>query len=223
MELVVTGTGTDVGKTVACSVLLARYVGRIQSTYWKPVATGSRQGSDSALVASLVGPKLQILEECYQFPSPVSPHLAAQLAGFEIDPWRILQAHKSHQKMIGKGLLVMEGIGGLLVPLTENGYLLADLLNELNLPCLVVASSTLGTINHTLLTIEALRSRGLCLLGVVLNGPPNEDNRKVIERLGRTQVVAEIQPLRCVSQETVFEMANNFDINGKLDHLLMGS
>jgi dethiobiotin synthetase len=116
-----------------------------------------------------------------------------------------------------------EGIGGLLVPLTEGGYLLADLLKGLSLPCLLVSSSQLGTINHTLLTLEALRARNLCLAGVVLNGPVNLENRRAIERFGHTSVVAEVEPLHPLSRETVAQAASGFDPDGVLERTLPGS
>ena len=223
MEVVVTGTGTEIGKTVVSAVLLARWAARGDVTYWKPVATGAEEGSDSRQVASLVGPKLRVLEECYRFAPPLSPHLAARLAGVEIEAERIFSAYRRQRKSSGSGRLVVEGIGGLLVPLTDRGYLLADLLKALDLPCLVVASSQLGTINHTLLTLEALRSRGLSLAGVVLNGPANLENRRAIERFGRTRVVAELEPLSPLSRETVTQAASEFDRDGVLERRLRQS
>ena len=223
MEVVVTGTGTEIGKTVVSAVLLARWAGRMGVTYWKPVATGAEEGSDSLEVASLAGPEVRVLKECYRFAPPLSPHLAARMAGVEIEPERILSACRRHRESAGGGLLVVEGIGGLLVPLTDRGYLLADLLKALDLPCLVVASSQLGTINHTLLTLEALRSRGLSLAGVVLNGPSNLENRRAIERFGRTRVVAELEPLDPLSRETVARAASEFDRDGVLERHLLES
>ena len=96
----------------------------------------------------------------------------------------------------------------------------ADLLKALDLPCLIVSSSQLGTINHTLLTLEALRSRGLSLAGVVLNGPVNPENRRAIERFGRTRVVAELEPLDPLSPETVAQAASEFDRDGVLERNL---
>ncbi|MDE2925806.1 MAG: dethiobiotin synthase [Acidobacteriota bacterium] len=222
MQVLVTGTGTEIGKTVVSAVLLAHWAGRTHVTYWKPVATGAEEGSDSQEVASLAGPEVRILKECYRFGPPLSPHLAARLAGVEIEPERILSAYRRHRESVGDGLLVVEGIGGLLVPLTDRGYLLADLLKDLALPCLVVASSQLGTINHTLLTLEALRSRDLSLAGVVLNGPANLENRRAIERFGRTRVVAELQPLNPLSCETVARTASGFDRDRVLERCLLG-
>ncbi len=223
MQVLVTGTGTEIGKTVVSAVLLAHWAGRTHVTYWKPVATGAEEGSDSQEVASLAGPEVRILKECYRFGPPLSPHLAARLAGVEIEPERILSAYRRYRESVDDGLLVVEGIGGLLVPLTDRGYLLADILKGLDMPCLVVASSQLGTINHTLLTLEALRSRDLSLAGVVLNGPANLENRRAIERFGRTRVVAELQPLDPLSRETVARAASEFDRDRMLERCLLGS
>lgn len=223
MQVLVTATGTEIGKTVVSAVLLAHWAGRTHVTYWKPVATGADEGSDCMEVASLVGPEVRILKECYRFGPPLSPHLAARLAGVEIEPERIFSAYRRHRESVGDGLLVVEGIGGLLVPLTDQGYLLADLLKGLDLPCLVVASSQLGTINHTLLTLEALRSRGLSLAGVVLNGPANLENRRAIERFGRTRIVAELKPLNPLSRETIARAASEFDRDRVLERCLLGS
>ena len=220
MEIAVTGTGTEIGKTVVSAVLLARWSRRMEVSYWKPVATGAEEGRDSLEVASLVGPELRVLEECYRFGPPLSPHLAARLAGVEIEPERIVSACRRHREASGEGLLVVEGIGGLLVPMTDGGYLVADLLKALDLPCLIVSSSQLGTINHTLLTLEALRSRGLSLAGVVLNGPVNPENRRAIERFGRTRVVAELETLVPLSRETVAQAASEFDRDGVLERNL---
>ena len=170
-----------------------------------------------------MGPELRVLEECYRFAPPLSPHLAARLAGVEIEPERILSAYRRHRESSGNGLLVVEGIGGLLVPLTDRGYLFADLIKVLGLPCLVVSSSQLGTINHTLLTLEALRSRGLSLAGVVLNGPVNLENRRAIERFGQTRVVAELEPLNPLSRETIAQAASEFDPDGVLERDLRQS
>lgn len=223
MEIAVTGTGTEIGKTVVSAVLLARWAGRMEVSYWKPVATGAEEGSDSLEVASLVGPELRVLKERYCFGPPLSPHLAARLAGVEIEPESILSDYRRHREASGDGLLVVEGVGGLLVPLTEGGYLLADLLKALDLPCLVVSSSRLGTINHTLLTIEAIRTRGLRLAGVVLNGPANQENRRAIERFGHAPVVAELEPLTPLSPDTVERAAIEFDPERVLERYLLGS
>jgi dethiobiotin synthase len=220
MSLVVIGTDTGAGKTVACAVLLARYGARLRLAYWKPVATGAREGRDVEAIRRLCGGAVEALEERYLFDEPLSPHLAARRSRARIDPEALLAALVEHGLADARRALVIEGVGGLLVPLTEHGYLLANLLADMHLPCLLVARSTLGTINHTLLTLEALRSRRLELAGVVLNGPRNTENRRAIERFGAAEVVAEIEPIRPLGRAGVRRAARSFDRRGRLGRYL---
>src|SRR5262249_55880626 len=144
---------------------------------------------------------------------PLSPHLAARLVGATIDP-ALLRKELARHRAAGRALVV-EGVGGLLVPLTEEGYLFVDFLLESRLPCLLVARGTLGTINHTLLTLEALRARAIPIAGVVLDGPPNRENRRAIERLGRVPVLAEVAPL-ALDRPAIAAAAQSFDPEGRL-------
>ena len=220
MSLVVVGTGTEIGKTITCAVLLSRYAGISKLAYWKPIATGSAEHRDTQVIERLCGPEVEILQELYLFEPPVSPHLAARLAQKKIHPQRVLKALETYQQKNSERALIIEGIGGLLVPLTADGYLLADLLREMALPCLLVASSTLGTINHTLLTLEAMRSRDLKLVGVVLNGPPNHENRLAIEAFGGVQIISEIEPIEPVSSNSVLQTSRGFDRRALLESYL---
>jgi malonyl-CoA O-methyltransferase len=111
---------------------------------------------------------------------------------------------------------VIEGAGGLLVPLTDRGYLLADLIAELELPALIVARSTLGTINHTLLSVEAARARGIPVLGVVLNGPANPENARAIERFGKVRVIGQLPPARLRDLRTFDRLTRDLDRAGRL-------
>jgi dethiobiotin synthase len=210
MSLMVVGTGTEIGKTITCAVMLARYSSDLRLAYWKPVATGSVEGRDTLEIKRLCGHQTEILQESYLFEPPVSPHLAAHLAKEKIRPERIIESFSAHQKEDSRALIV-EGIGGLLVPLTSEGYLLADLIQEMDLPCLLVASSGLGTINHTLLTIEAIQSRNLDLVGVVLNGPENRENRHAIHQFGQVPIIGQIEPIHPLSQENIARTARGFD------------
>jgi dethiobiotin synthase len=211
MSLVVVGTGTEIGKTITCAVLLARYSSHFPLAYWKPVATGSAQGRDTLEIMRLCGHQAEILQESYLFEPPVSPHLAARLAKKRIRPERIIETFSTHRKRNPGRALIIEGIGGLLVPLTSGGYLLADLIQELALPCLLVASTTLGTINHTLLSIEAMKSRDLQLVGVVLNGPENRENRRAIHKFGHHPIIGHIHPLHPLSPKNIGRAARGFD------------
>jgi malonyl-CoA O-methyltransferase len=221
LTLAVVGTGTEVGKTVVSAVLLARYVAELPLAYWKPVATGELGSErDAAVVRRLAGPGPQIVPEAYLFTDPLSPHLAARLTGAVIDPAKLAADLARLRAVAGRGLVV-EGVGGVLVPLSEPsergpGVLLADWLAAAALPCLVVALSTLGTINHTLLTLEALRARRIAVAGVVLNGPPNLENRRAIERFGDIEVVAELPPLAPLDPAAVARAARDFDPTGRL-------
>jgi dethiobiotin synthase len=216
MSLVVLGTGTGVGKTVTCAVLLTRYAKNLRLGYWKPVQTGCDADSDSRTVRELTGHAVDILPEAYAFPEPLSPHLAARLAGAAIDPERILETLVAHALDDRARSLVIEGVGGLLVPLTDSGYLLADLCRDMHLPCVLVAESTLGTINHTLLTLEAIRARHLELAGVVLSGPENSENRRAIERFGRVEVVSEVREVRPLTPAGVLHATGTFDRSARL-------
>ena len=177
----VTGTDTDVGKTVVSAWLVAR----LGACYWKPVQAGNHPETNSAIVRRLsdVSPD-RILPEAYVLPEPIAPHEAARRAGVTIDMMKLVPPPCDRP-------LVVEGAGGLMVPLTDRAFVI-DLAQVLDLPVVLVTRSTLGTINHTLLSLEAIRRRGLHLAGVVVNGPETPHNRAAIERYGQVEIIAEI-------------------------------
>ncbi len=216
MSLFVTATGTEVGKTVTSALIALRYANRGPLAYWKPIATGADEGSDSEAVRRLVGHRVEILPEVYSFRPPIAPHDAARRARKSIDPERLFAELVAHATSDGDRAMIVEGIGGALVPLTENGYSVADFVRDLHLPCVVVAASGLGTINHTLLTLEALRRREVEIAGVVLNGPRHRDNRRTIARLGEVDVLAEVDPIRRLGRASAERAARGFDRRGKL-------
>jgi len=184
----VTGTDTGVGKTVAAAALMHRFRGVGPLRYWKPIQTGTEIDDDTETVRRLgaCSPE-EIFGEGVRLPKPVSPHLAAQWAGQRID----LAELRGLVKNDDDTMWIVEGAGGLLVPINEK-QTMADWIAYLALPVLVVARSGLGTINHTLLTLEALQSRSLRVAGVMMIGEPNADNRAAIEKYGRVPVVAEM-------------------------------
>lgn len=181
-QVFVTGTDTGVGKTVVSGFLAHRWQGH----YWKPVQSGTVEGRDLDEVLRL-GAKVRILPSRYELREPLSPHLAARLEGK-----RIVLSDFELPRV--NGPLVVEGAGGVLVPLNEKDLML-DLMRLLALPVVLVARSSLGTINHTLLTLQCLRAAGIPVVGVVLNGPPNQDNLDAIVHFGSTRVLAELPPL----------------------------
>ncbi|MBF0158748.1 MAG: dethiobiotin synthase [Magnetococcales bacterium] len=188
----VTGTDTNVGKTVISAWLLHHSRGG----YWKPIQSGLDGESDSDAVQRLSGVAAEHFHpSCYRLQAPLSPHESARLDGVTIDLARC-QPPRSDR------LLIAEGAGGVLVPLNQND-LMIDLMAQLAWPVLVVARSTLGTINHTLLTLTALRQRGLSVIGVIMNGVPNPVNRQAISYYGRVDVVAEFPWLDQLTAATV--------------------
>jgi dethiobiotin synthase len=200
----VTGTDTDVGKTVVSAWL----VGRLGASYWKPVQAGNHPETDSEIVRRLSGaPPERILIEAYVLAEPIAPHEAARRAGTTIDVAKLVPPACD-------GPLVVEGAGGLLVPLDEKASVI-DLASELHLPIVLVARSTIGTINHTLLSIEAIRRRGLPLAGVVVNGPETPHNRAAIERYGKVEIIAEIPWLDQISPAVLMAIEPELDL-GKL-------
>lgn len=253
MSLAVLGTDTGVGKTVVSALLLAKYGrpeparesekvrdrrGRRAGgregdkaasgeafpdlAYWKPVSTGVERDRDAVFIRTRVGDLAVVLEEEYRFQPPVSPHLAARLAGVEIDLGRLEEAWERHRDVPDRALVV-EGIGGVLVPLNDRGELLADLIARLHLPVALVARTELGTINHTLLSLEALRSRKIKVAAVVLDGPPSPENLEAIEAFGRVEVAAEVPPLvggRNPSRAAILTAAQGFDPGGVLGRYL---
>jgi len=190
MRLVVCGTDTDVGKTVV-SALLVQGLG---ATYWKPVQSGMEGGGDTGRVQQLLGlPPERVWPEAYRLTAPVSPHWAAERDGVSIDPARLALP-------AGDGPLVVATAGGLLVPLRRN-WLQIEQIAVWGLPVLLVARSGLGTLNHTLLSLEALERRSIPVLGLVLNGDPHPDNPRTLAALGGVPVLAELPPLDPLDRE----------------------
>jgi dethiobiotin synthase len=185
----VTGTDTNVGKTVVSAALLRRYRRHAPLRYWKPVQTGIEQDDDTAEVQRLADCEAsEILADGVRLRHPVSPHLAAVLNDRTIS-LDALMAVIAAQPPTDR--FVVEGAGGVLVPLNESD-LMIDLIARLGFPAVVVSRSGLGTINHTLLTLLALRGRGVPVAGVVMVGEPYPENRLAIEAYGRTRVLGHL-------------------------------
>ena len=192
MQLVVCGTDTDVGKTVVSALL----VQGLQASYWKPVQSGLEGGGDRNRVRQLLDlNEERMLPEAYAFSQPVSPHWASELDGTPLDPRTLALPDNP-------GPLVVETAGGLLVPLTRN-WLQIDQLQVWNLPIVLVARSGLGTLNHTLLSLEALKKRQINVLGLILNGPLHADNPRTLEQFGGVPVLAELPSLVPLTAETL--------------------
>ena len=186
MRFVVTGTDTNIGKTVFCAGLC----GLLGARYWKPVQAGLDEPTDSEVVAEFAG--VEIVPEAYRLKLAASPHQAAAEEGVTIDPDALGPP---------EGPLVIEGAGGLMVPLNPQ-TLTIDVFARWDLPLILCARTRLGTINHTLLSIEAIRARNIPLLGVAFIGDLNEESENIItevgkvKRLGRLPVIEPLTPGR---------------------------
>lgn len=186
----VTGTDTGVGKTLV-SAWLTHHWG---ADYWKPVQTGAAEGTDFGTVARLA-PGATIHPSAVVLQAPLSPHEAARRERTRIDLSAMIPPETARP-------LVVEGAGGVMVPLNEVA-LMIHLMERLRLPAVVVARTGLGTINHTLMTLEILRRHRVPLLGVVMNGQKNAGNRQAIEHFSGVPILAELQPLFAVTAGVV--------------------
>ena len=180
-RIVICGTDTDVGKTIVSSF----FVQGLNAVYWKPIQSGTEEGTDTKTVCNLLDLEPnRYLSERYKFKAPVSPHWAAEKES------RLIEPNNLNLPELEK-LIIIETAGGLMVPLNRN-WLQIDQLEIWGAPIILVARSGLGTLNHTLLSLEALKSRNIKILGIVLNGPPHNDNPKTLEQFGDTKILARL-------------------------------
>jgi dethiobiotin synthetase len=193
----VTGTDTNVGKTVLSALLVAA----LDAVYWKPVQTGASEGTDRESVrAWSEAAEDRFPLERYRFDPPVSPHLASRERGIQI----ALDAFKLPAASAG-WKWVVEGAGGVMVPLNERAVM-RDLIQCIGFPVVVAARTTLGTINHTLLTLAALRAAHLAICGVALIGDENVENRRAIEHYGDVSVIGHIPMLKKIDRGALLDV-----------------
>ncbi len=199
LRLVVCGTDTDVGKTVV-SALLVQGLG---ASYWKPVQCGLEGGGDRERLRQwLQLSEARLLPEAYRLAAPVSPHWAAELEGAQAGAGGLsIDASRLALPAV-EGPLVVECAGGLLVPLRRD-RLQIEQLQAWGLPVLLVARSGLGTLNHTLLSLEALAHRRIPVLGLVVNGPPHADNPRTLAALGGVPLLACLPPLETINRPSL--------------------
>lgn len=200
----ITGTDTDVGKTVLASLLCAA----LDGYYWKPIQTGAREGTDRrrVLAWSEIKPE-HAFPESYIFDEPVSPHLAAKHAVTRITLEKIVRPVPP-----GDHALIVEGAGGVLVPINGEQFMI-DLMRYIGLPAIVASRTRLGTINHTLLSLQALRSAQIVVQGVVMLGEENYENLRAIEHYGQVPVIGRIPKLTDINAKVLREVfATQFDL-----------
>lgn len=215
MHIFITGTDTNVGKTLVAS-WLCLHTGY---DYFKPIQTGSIEGTDSNQILKLSKnynqPNKQnnnknykniiVHKETYLYQEAVSPHLAAKLNNQIIDISKI-------QIPTNVNDLIIEGAGGVLTPINQQ-LLMADLIKQLSVSVILVARSSLGTINHTLLSLEVLRVRKINILGVVVSGELNQDNCDAIEWYGKIKVLAQVPMLKNINTESLLDIPLSFELN----------
>lgn len=189
-KLFVTGTDTDIGKTVVSSIL----VSGLQAAYWKPIQAGRDPITDTEFLKRTTGlPDAHFYEESFNLTEPMSPHAAAEIDGITIGFDDIREPNTAQKH------LIIEGAGGLIVPVNDDQYVI-DLIAHFGYPALLVAKSGLGTLNHTLLSLEAMRNRNIPIFGVVLAGERHDSNEEAIikygkiERLFRLPILPELNP-----------------------------
>jgi len=193
----VTGTDTNVGKTVLSSLL----VGALDAVYWKPVQTGASEDTDRETVRAWTEAAEDRLPlERYRFDPPVSPHLASREGGIRIT----LDAFELPSAPAGRKWIV-EGAGGVMVPLNEDD-MMRDLMLRIGFPIIIAARTALGTINHTLLTLAALREARLPICGVALIGDKNIENRRAIEHYGSVRVIGHIPILEKINRAALLDV-----------------
>lgn len=190
----IAGTDTGVGKTLVSTII----VNGLQSSYWKPVQSGISDGTDTECVRKLTGLEDDhFIPEGYTFSRPLSPHLAARLDHTEL---RMETLFFPDAATIRNRFMVMETAGGLMVPLNDK-HLMIDLMKQLEAPVILVCRSTLGTINHTLLSVRILRDYGFNILGFIMNGPQNEENEKAVVQYGQITHLGSIPPLASLTRD----------------------
>ena len=201
MKLFITGIGTDVGKTITSAIITQA----LEADYWKPIQAGDLDNSDSHKIKHFISnDKTIIHENSYKLNTPASPHLAAKIDGITIDLKKIIEPKT-------KNNLVIEGAGGILVPLNDNDYIV-DLIKK-DCKVIVVSRHYLGSINHTLLTFEALQSRNISVAGIVFSGDENKASEEIILSKTKAKLIGRVENEPYFDQNVIQYYADLFRKN----------
>jgi len=195
-QYVISGIGTEVGKTVVSAIVSEA----LKATYWKPVQAGELDNTDSNKIERLTS-NVRVLKEAFKLNQPMSPHAAAEIDGVEINL-------NSFTLPSVETNLVIEGAGGLLVPINKDGLLYADVFLKWQLPVIIVSRHYLGSINHSLLTAEALKNRGIKIAGWIFVGDENKTSESIILKVTNLPMIARIPLVDEVTKEFVAEQAS---------------
>jgi len=198
-KIFVTGIGTDVGKTVVSAILTEA----LEADYWKPVQAGDLDNSDSIKVERLISNNKSVIHtEGVKLNSPMSPHASAAIDGVEIKLSEIVLPETNNN-------LVVEGAGGLMVPLNDKD-LIIDLIKYLDLAVVLVSQNYLGSINHTILSIDALKNRGIKIFGIIFNGDENIETEKYILNYANLKCLGRVKQHQAVNKEVVLSYKSLF-------------
>lgn len=199
-QFFITGISTDVGKTIVSAIVAES----LKARYWKPIQAGDLHQLDSGTVASLTD-NVEILPEGLTLSQPMSPHAAAQIdeVVIELDDFELPNVN---------GNLVVEGAGGLMVPLNDDGLMIVDLMEEFALPTILVSRHYLGSINHTLLSIEELHNRGLEIEGIIFVGDENLETENVILNYSKLRMIARIPEVEQIDKDFILREAKKLKI-----------
>ncbi len=198
----ISGIGTDIGKSIVSAII----VEKLKADYWKPVQSGDLSNSDTLKVKALVqNPDSIFHEEAYRLTHPLSPHHSARLDGIRIDREEIRLPFSNNHS------LVIEGAGGLMVPLNSE-YLMIDLAEDLNAEIILVSKAYLGSINHTLLSIDAIKQRKLPLRGIIFNGEPNPDSEQVILEYSGIKCIGRVPNAAIIDSNFISDCGKLIDI-----------
>ncbi len=192
MTFFITGTDTEIGKTVASAWAMLH----LNAKYWKPIQSGIEEATDAQTIATITGCENDAIFPCtYELKQPLSPHESAKRDGVSME----LSAFNMPDT---DGPLIVEGAGGLMVPINKQ-YFIIDLIRHLALPAMLVCRSGLGTINHTLLSLEAMKHRNIKVAGIIMVGPPSAHNRQALEEYTDVPVLGEIPQLEHVNKDAL--------------------
>jgi dethiobiotin synthetase len=202
MQFFITGIGTEIGKTVVSSIL-TEY---LQADYWKPVQSGDLHWTDTMKVQSLISNEKSFFHpERHRLNAPLSPHASAALDGVQIQLSDFTLPQTSNH-------LIVEGAGGLMVPLNDQDLML-DLIHQLQIPVILVSRNYLGSINHTILSIEALKHRKIPIAGIVINGEPNPATESFIENYSQLPVLFRVGHMADVDQKAISQFVQQLNSN----------
>jgi dethiobiotin synthetase len=202
----VTGIGTNVGKTIASAIITEA----LQADYWKPIQSGTIDGSDKHTVSELISnEKTKVHDEIYAFREPASPHLAASLENQTIQLSKLVLPESSNH-------LVIEGAGGILVPINSNNFVI-DIANSFNCDVILVIRNYLGCINQSLLSIDYLVSNNYNLKGLVLIGNFDKLVKSAILNHAEIPVILEINELEAINKEVISEFSKNVNVSVLLE------